>query len=100
MNNEFKKYIAVLNPIVFRGFKRFLVENHIWLEYHRNFANGSAWRKAFRHEKLTSECHIIIQAFLFTKTTEHESFWHAIDRKGRNYLPKVLTMHITHIPNE
>lgn len=90
MNNEFKKYIAVLNPVVFRVFKRFLVENHIWLEYHRNFANGSAWRRALRHEKLTSAYNVIIQAFLFTKTAEHESFWLSIDRKWLNYLPKIL----------
>lgn len=90
MNSELKKYVADLNPTVVRALKRFLIENHIYMEYHRNFVNGSAWRRHFHYEKVGSVYNIIRRSFRFAATNEKESFWHSIDRKWLNYLPKIL----------
>ena len=98
MNNEFKEYTAILTPFALRLFKRFLVENHIWQEYHRNFINGSTWRRKIGHEKLISIYNVFIEAFCFSETKEQTAFWRSIDKKWLNYSPKMLNIKDVYMP--
>ena len=98
MNNEFKEYTAILTPFALRLFNQFLVKNHIWQEYHRNFIHGSMWRLHHNYEKLMGIYNIIIESFDFSKTKEQYSFWNSIDKKWLHYYPKTISIKDAYIP--